>query len=234
MSEYILEYCGRAKSFTFSRYPSRGVRITLSHANKYYRLGDKVSKEAMSYYRSLAPEVRIRKLATNEITACPKNEKIKPIQEVTPVPVQQEGLEPLDTETIREPETKKKPKPTEKKKKPEAKKPKLSEKTSQNEKPAEIVDTVTVVHEDTPFPASEEKESDLVVNRELPETTDVVNPDMSEQDLCEYVDMHCTEEDVRALAEKLGLNVKRLRSKDSVISRMVSEKYQEVLEAVVK
>lgn len=201
MSEYILEYCGRAKSFTFSRYPSRGVRITLSNANKYYRLGSNLSREAIAYYRSLAPAVRIRKMATNEVTA----ESETPAQPVA-----------------------KKPEPAQPKPVPVAE-------TEPEPKPVAIEDTVSVVHEETkPAKVPEEKESDFIVNRELPESEEVITPDMSEQDLCEYVDMHYSEEEARAMAEKMGVNVKRLRSKDSVISRLVSERYQEVLETAVK
>lgn len=196
MSKYILEYCGRAVSFTFSIYPSRGMRVTLSQNNKYYRLDGNMTAEALRYYRSLAPEIRIRKAAPNELTAIPKKaEDPKKATEVKPQEIVNTA-EAINT--------------------------------------TEIVDTVSLVREETKAAPETETESEFVVNRELPETSDVVTPDMSEQDLCEYLDMNYTEEEARALAEKLGVNVRRLRSKDTVISRLVSEKYQEVLTTAIK
>ena len=96
--------------------------------------------------------------------------------------------------------------------------------------PKEIVEEITVVKKTD----SDEKESDYIVGdknnaEETFETDQITKDSFSEADLCEHLDMNMSEEELREMAEELGVNVKRLRSKDSIIARIVNEKFDEVL-----
>ena len=194
MSSYKLEYTGRAKSFTFDLY-ARSQRITLSHTNKFYffRRDDILTSDALRYYRSLAPEVRLSKnIIKAESVAATKSE-IKPVV--------------------------------------------LHETSSVQ--PTEIVDTVSLVEKiDEPVDRKDaeiESESNYIINspdnfEELVEDHVEANKsDMSDSDLCEYLDMNKTEAEIRELANTLEVDVKRLRSKDSMITRLVTKKRTELI-----
>ena len=188
MQKYRLEYAGIAKSWTFDLF--NGQRITLSKDRRVYVLpGNSLSPDAIKYYRTLAPQVKL--LRSGNMNA-PKAEPAK--AEKQPEPKQ----EHVKAEPVL---------------------------------PKEIVEEVKVVQKNDPDPVTE---SDYVFgdrrnSEELSEIDQNKKDCFSEADLCEYLDLNKSEEEVRELAQELGVNVKRLRSKDSIIARLVGEKFEEVL-----
>lgn len=194
MQRYRLEYAGIAKSWTFDLY--NGQRITLSKTNRVYLLpASELSPEAVRYYKSLAPQVKL--LRTGSV------QPSKP----EPVTVKKEELAPVQE--------------------------KVASFSAIEETPVlskEIVEEIKVVEKND----SDEKESDYIVGdknntEETFETDQITKDSFSEADLCEYLDMNMSEEELREMAEELGVNVKRLRAKDSIIARVVNEKFDEVL-----
>lgn len=206
MLKYYLEYCGHAQSLTFSIYPHTWKRVTLSRTNRIYMLDNEtVNADAVKYYRSLEPSVRLRRANRPDRTPA----GTEPAPEAKPTPAEK-------------PEQKKSASAGEiKKAEPKTEDP------AKTELPPEIVDEVKVT-ESAKEPESDVTESECYINRELPIEEQQTAPAMSQADLCEYIDMHYTEEQIKEFAETLHINIRRLRSKDSIISRMVSEKFQEL------
>ena len=209
MPKYYLEYCGKAVSFTFSIYPYSWKRVTLTQRNKIYKFAEKdtINAEALRYYRSLAPQVRI---------------KMIPQQPVAPA-------EPKQVAPVAEqakPEPKEEPKQEDSKKR--GKKRKAQDEPLQK-LPAEIVDTVSIVEETKDAPVSDEIVSDTIPSKETLMESAPSAPAMDEMELCEYLDMNYTKEAIRDMAKELGVEVARLHSKDSIITRLVNEKYSELL-----
>ena len=187
MQKYRLEYAGIAKSWTFDLF--NGQRVTLSKDRRVYPLNSPLSPDAIKYYKTLAPQVKLLKsgIVNTQEAEPAKVEKVSaPVKEAEPA-------EPV--------------------------------------LPEEIVDEVAVIQKNDPDPVNE---SDYVLgdrqnNEELSEIDQSHKDSFSEADLCEYLDLNKTEEEIRELAQELGVNIKRLRSKDSVIARLVGEKFEEVL-----
>lgn len=214
MPKYYLEYCGRAVSFTFSIYPYSWKRVTLTQRNKIYKFAetDTINAEAIRYYRSLAPQVRIKTI---------------PQQPAAPVATNAVKQTPVIEQPTAKAEPKEEPKQEEPKKR--GKKKKAQDEPVQK-LPAEIVDTVSIVtetKEETPI--SDEIISDTIPSKETLMESVPAAPAMDEMELCEYLDMNYTEEAIRDMAKELEVEVARLRSKDSVITRLVNEKYSELL-----
>ena len=72
MQKYRLEYAGIAKSWTFDLF--NGQRITLSKDRRVYVLPGTLSPDAIKYYRTLAPQVKL--LHSGNMNA-PKAEPVK-------------------------------------------------------------------------------------------------------------------------------------------------------------
>lgn len=209
MARYYLEYCGKALSFTFSIYPYSWKRVTLSRSNRIYRFtnNDTINSEALQYYNSLAPEIRLKRLPQESVAV--KQEQPKP-----------QATEPAE-KPAEEPAPKKRGRKSKKAQEPEVVKQEL---------PPEIVDTVSVVEEvKEGKTVSDEIISDTIPSQDSFSESVDMTPLMDEMALCEHLDMNYTEEAVRALAEELEVDVARLRSKDSVITRLVNEKYNELI-----
>lgn len=185
MQKYRLEYAGIAKSWTFDLY--NGQRVTLSKDRRIYVLNSNLTADAVRYYKSLAPQVKLLRSGTAD-SAPPKPQKIS------------------------------------------APSTELNTAEARAALPAEIVEEVRIVQKNDP---DAETESVYVVGdkknaEELTEVGQNSRDSFSEADLCEYLDLNKTEEEIRELAQKLGVNVKRLRTKDSVITRAVREKFKEI------
>ena len=96
--------------------------------------------------------------------------------------------------------------------------------------PSEIIDTISLVKNDNTIQYAEKVKEDIEseVLSEHVECSDT-SDNISKAEICEYIDMKMSDEEIRHLAEELGTNVKRLRSKDSMIARLVEEHSEDLI-----
>ena len=202
-TKYRLEYKGKAISMTFGLYPYySSKKITLSKNNKFYYFtnSDLLNADAITYYKSLAPEIALTRF-NKESSA-------------------KESAKAAAKESVKE-------------KKVEEKKPEIKKEVEplKVELPKEIVEEVSFVRPEDK--KDKETEKTLAINDESL-NQEVVAPAISENeiteaDICEYLDLNYTEEEIKALAVEFKINVKRIRTKSTIIAKIAKERPADII-----